>query len=105
MTQEPRFKTAIFALGGLLDLGRPPVAQPWNFLPRLRIPTLMVNGRLDTIFPYEESQLPMFQALGAFPDQKQHLMYEGGHGPSPEQEPRVVLWMTEWLDRYLGQPG
>jgi pimeloyl-ACP methyl ester carboxylesterase len=104
MTQEPRFKVAVFALGGYLELSRPPVAQPWNFLSRLRIPTLMINGRYDTIFPHEESQTPMYATLGAPADQKQHFIYDGGHGPDQEQEAQVLLWITDWLDRYLGRP-
>jgi len=41
-----------------------PEVDPFNFAPRVRQPTLMLNGRYDFAFPVETSQLPLFQLLG-----------------------------------------
>jgi cephalosporin-C deacetylase-like acetyl esterase len=30
-----------------------------NFAPRVKVPTLMLNGRLDSVYPPETSQVPM----------------------------------------------
>ena len=45
---EPRLKTAVFLSGGLSPASPPlsplPEVDPVNFLPRIRIPTLFMNG-------------------------------------------------------------
>jgi serine/threonine protein kinase/dienelactone hydrolase len=96
---EPRLKTSVLVVAGLeLQRGQPDV-EPVNFLPRIRMPVLMLNGRYDHFFPIETSQLPMFRLLGTPADRKRHVIYDGGHFV-----PRS-LWISEtldWLDRYLG---
>ena len=96
---EPRLKTAVLYVAGLeLQRGQPDV-EPINFLPRIRMPVLMLNGRYDHFFPVETSQLPMFRLLGTPPDKKRHVIYDGGHFV-----PRGLLIseVLDWLDRYLG---
>jgi formylglycine-generating enzyme required for sulfatase activity/dienelactone hydrolase len=51
---EPRVKAAALLSGGLMP-GQPREVDAWNFASRYRVPTLMVNGRDDFIFPYETS--------------------------------------------------
>jgi formylglycine-generating enzyme required for sulfatase activity/dienelactone hydrolase len=96
---EPRIRAAVLDVAGL-DFGRPlPEADVFNFLPRVKIPVLMLNGRYDEYFPVETSQNPMFQTLGTPPGQKRHVIYEAGHFV-----PRVQLIQEtiDWYDRYLG---
>jgi len=96
---EPRLKTSVLYVAGLeLQRGQPEV-EPVNFLPRIRMPVLMLNGRYDHFFPIETSQLPMFRLLGTPPDRKRHVIYDGGHFV-----PRGLLISEtlDWLDRYLG---
>ncbi|MGE5143949.1 MAG: protein kinase domain-containing protein [Acidobacteriota bacterium] len=96
---EPRIKTAVLYVAGLeLQRGQPDV-EPINFLPRIHMPVLMLNGRYDHFFPVETSQLPMFRLLGTPPDRKRHVIYPGGHFV-----PRGLLISEtlDWLDRYLG---
>jgi len=96
---EPRIKTSVLYVAGLeLQRGQPDV-EPINFLPRIRMPVLMLNGRYDHFFPIETSQLPMFRLLGTPPDRKRHVIYDGGHFV-----PRGMLISEtlDWLDRYLG---
>ncbi len=40
----------------------------------------MLNGKYDSIEPYETPQLPMFQLLGTPDDDKNHIVYETDHG-------------------------
>ena len=40
-----------------------------NYAPRVRIPTLMLNGRYDSEVPLETAQLPLFALLGTPPEQ------------------------------------
>lgn len=96
---EPRLKTAVLYVAGLqIQRGQPEV-EPINFLPRITIPVLMLNGRYDHFFPVQTSQNPMFRLLGTPPARKRHVLYDGGHFV-----PRTMLFteVLEWLDRYLG---
>jgi dipeptidyl aminopeptidase/acylaminoacyl peptidase len=100
---EPRFKTSILESGGLYFSGPnadlPDEAQPINFLSRVKIPVLMVNGKDDFIFPPEQSQDPMFRLLGAPEKEKRHTLLDSGHA-LPRAE--VIKEVLAWLDRYLG---
>ena len=60
---EPRLKTSV--LSGDRDLGDvPPELDALNYAPRVRIPTLMLNGRYDFEVPFETAQRPLFALLG-----------------------------------------
>lgn len=51
---EDRLKVAVLEAGGLEPSGRAlPEADLFHFLPRIRFPVLMLNGRHDTTFPVE----------------------------------------------------
>jgi DNA-binding winged helix-turn-helix (wHTH) protein len=41
-----------------------PELNPANYAPRVRTPTLMINGRWDSVLPYETAQRPLFRLLG-----------------------------------------
>jgi dipeptidyl aminopeptidase/acylaminoacyl peptidase len=77
----------------------PPVTNPINYLPRIKIPVLMVNGRFDSIYPVETNQRPMFDLLGSRPGEKQYVIVESGHAPPRD---RVLTETLAWLDKYLG---
>ena len=96
---EPRFDAAVFYVGGLKFQRALPEADPFNYVTRLEIPVLMLNGRYDMFFPIETSQKPMYQLLGTPDEHKRHVIAEGGH-----DVPRALLIREtlEWLDRYLG---
>ena len=79
---------------------RLPEADPFNFLPRFQVPTLMVGGRFDFIFPLETSMRPMFRLLGAPEKDKYLLLRDGAHVPPDGQ--RMLKETLDWLDRYLG---
>ena len=67
---------------------------------RSRVPTLMINGVDDFILPYDHSQKPLFDLLGAPPEDKRHARLEGGHIPSHRLD--MIKEVFDWLDRYLG---
>ncbi len=99
---EPRLKTSILQSGGLPPSGasgRLGPANPLNFLPRVKIPVLMMNGRDDFISPLEESQIPMFRLLGTPGKDKRHALFDSGHA-LPRAE--LIKEVLAWLDRYLG---
>jgi dienelactone hydrolase len=96
---EPRLRAVVLNVAGLYFVRSQPEADPFNFLPRVRVPVLMLNGRYDEYFPLETSQVPMFRALGVPPSQKRHVIYEDAHRVPRDQLIRETL---AWYDRYLG---
>jgi dienelactone hydrolase len=93
---EERPQTAIILAGGLNGLGRPEANQI-NYVTRVRMPTLMLNGKYDTIFPYGRKS--MFDLLGTPVEHKALKLYETDHIP-PRNE--FIKETLAWLDRYLG---
>ena len=96
---EPRIRTAIFNVAGLSANPVRPEEDPVNFLPRIRIPVLMLSGRYDSVFPYESSQLPFLRLLGSPPGAKKQVLFEGGHFLL---RPVWVSESTRWLDQQFG---
>jgi pimeloyl-ACP methyl ester carboxylesterase len=70
-----------------------------NYAPRVRIPTLMLNGRYDFETPTETAQRPLFELLGSPAEHKRHRVFETGHALPIDDVAREIL---PWLDRYLG---
>jgi eukaryotic-like serine/threonine-protein kinase len=94
---EPRIKVNVLNVAGLpFERARPEV-DPINFIRKVRVPTLMLNGRYDFFFPYETSSLPMFRLLGTPPDQKRFVLDEGSHFVP---RTRLIQETLAWLDRY-----
>ncbi len=96
---ENRFKAAVLESGGLEFQQALPEADAINFVTRVRMPVLMLNGRYDHFFPVESSQLPLFRLLGTPDKDKRHVIYETGHAVPRKEFIRESL---DWLDRYLG---
>jgi predicted esterase len=96
---EDRIRVAVLAAGGLGFESSPPEIDALNFLPRIRIPVLMINGRQDFESPVETSQEPMFRLLGSPDGQKKHVLFEGGHALPVHEVTREIL---DWLDRWQG---
>ena len=97
---EPRFKTAVLLSGGLPFEGTPPITEPVNYVPRITLPVLMVNGRYDYRFTVDVAQQPLFDLLGTPVADKRHVILESGHGSLPRSQ--VVREVLDWLDKYLG---
>ncbi len=96
---EKRIKVAVLRGAGLAFESVLPEADPFNYLPKVKIPVLMLNGRYDFFLPLETSQKPFFEWLGTPADQKVILHYESGHGvPRIERIKETIAW----LDHYLG---
>jgi eukaryotic-like serine/threonine-protein kinase len=62
----------------------------------------MLNGRYDTTFPVEISQVPMFRLLGTPEKDKRHVILEGSHVVLVSARNEVIRQTLDWLDRYLG---
>jgi formylglycine-generating enzyme required for sulfatase activity len=97
---EPRLDAALMLGGGVNPGSLPPEADPLNFAPRVRVPTLMLTGRDDFIRPVETHQVPLFRLLGVPEEQKRLARFDGGHLPSDMNA--VIREALAWLDRWLG---
>jgi dienelactone hydrolase len=95
---EERLKASILALGGMWCLGRPET-QEINYVTRVKIPTLMLNGRFDMILVYETDVKPMFDLLGTPKEHKALKIYDTDHS-LPGKE--LIKETLNWLDKYLG---
>jgi serine/threonine protein kinase/formylglycine-generating enzyme required for sulfatase activity/dienelactone hydrolase len=96
---EDRLKVSVLMGPGLyLQEARPEVDQI-NFVTRVTIPTLIVDGRDDFVFPRETSQEPFYRFLGTPKEHKRRVVLDGGHSVPRHHLIRESL---DWLDRYLG---
>jgi eukaryotic-like serine/threonine-protein kinase len=101
---EPRLKVSVLLAGGPVLHGnqssRTPEIDFVNFLPRIRLPTLLLYGRNDPGYPVGTFQTPLFRLLGSPAEHKRHVILEGGHMPARQQD--VIREVLQWLDKYLG---
>ena len=95
---EPRFKLSVLVAGGLMHQPTQPEVDPFNFLPRVKVPTIMITMPTDYFYPYEHSQKPMYENLGS--EFKKHFVVEGGRGHAPPM--RIIVRETlGWFDKHL----
>lgn len=96
---EKRIKAVVLNVGGMVMNKSLPVADQLNYLPRVKQPVLMLNGKHDMFFPVETSQKPMFDLLGTPAADKKKIVYEAGH-----LVPRIdfAKETLAWYDKYLG---
>lgn len=96
---EPRLKTCVFGVGGLLFQRALPEVDQINFVTRVKQPVLMLNSRYDQFLPVETASRRMYELLGTPPKDKRFVLYESGHA-LPRNE--LVKESLKWLDHYLG---
>ena len=70
-----------------------------TYVHRVKTPTLMLNGRYDTLHSYEARIKPLFDLLGTPAEHKELKLYETDH-LAPRNE--LIKETLAWLDRYLG---
>lgn len=97
VAHEPRIKVVIFYLGFIWPMLEPEI-NSINALPRVKAPTLLINGEFDSIPLDNTSQF--FSLLGTRPEDKKHVIAIGGHFVPQDVLVRETL---DWLDKYLGQ--
>ena len=95
---EERLAASVLLAGGFFRSAFPQAHQI-NYVSRVKIPTLMLNGRYDTLYDVETAIKPMFDLLGTPADHKRLIICETDHIP-PRNE--FIKETLAWLDRYLG---
>jgi dienelactone hydrolase len=99
---EPRFKLNLVMIGGLASGSALAEVDQINYVTRITVPTLVLNGRYDPLEPVESAQLPMLRLLGTPEADKRHVIYEGFAHSLPGNE--MVRETLDWLDKYFGRP-
>jgi formylglycine-generating enzyme required for sulfatase activity/tRNA A-37 threonylcarbamoyl transferase component Bud32/dienelactone hydrolase len=99
LAEETRIKAAVLWGGGMSTQKHLPEVDPFNFLPRVKMPVLMINGRNDLFIPLKTSQLPTFALMGTPEKDKRHALFDTGHIVSLQDTIKETL---DWFDRYLG---
>ena len=75
---EDRLKVSVLKNAGFWDFSRPEVNE-FNYVTRVRIPTLMLNGKYDPVFPLETAVRPMLRPPGNSTKDKKLSLYETDH--------------------------
>jgi len=99
---ERRFRTGIFFVGGLMMQDVQPMVDPFNFLPRVTIPTFMFNGRYDSFFPIDTSVRPVYDNLGTPESDKKLTVTDSNHFVAAYSGNQLISEALDWLDKYLG---
>lgn len=96
---EDRITVAIAYAGGLPAANPRPEVDPFNYVTRVTIPVLMLNGTHDAVEDYERAQIPMYRLLGSPAEDKDHRTFPTGHA-MPRND--VIQVAVDWLDKYMG---
>jgi eukaryotic-like serine/threonine-protein kinase len=86
-------------LGALSNTRYQPQADAFNYVTRVKVPTLMLNGIYDPNLTLKECVEPMFRLLGTPEKDKKLKLYESDHF-IPKSE--LVKETLAWYDKYLG---
>jgi formylglycine-generating enzyme required for sulfatase activity/cephalosporin-C deacetylase-like acetyl esterase len=96
---DKRIAAVVLHVAGL-GLGKSlPEADALNYVSRVKVPVLMLNGRYDHFFPVETAMMPMFNLLGTPLHQKKYFLYESGHSV-PRHD--LIKNALDWLDHCFG---
>jgi dienelactone hydrolase len=100
-TESDRIKFAMLFVGGLIgDNLLHERVDPIHYLPHIRMPVLMINGTMDSIFPFETSAKPMYDLLGS--EDKKLITFAGGHNLWGLVGTEVKGDILRWMDDRLG---
>jgi cephalosporin-C deacetylase-like acetyl esterase len=95
---EDRLSVNILIVGGFWSKALPE-ADIINYVTRIKIPTLMLNGKYDNIFALETNVKPFFSLLGTPYKDKRLCVYDTDHYVSKNDMIKEVLG---WCDKYMG---
>ena len=97
---EDRLKICILIKGGFPSNRLKPEIDNINYVSRIKIPVLMLNGKYDVSFPLETNVQPMFDLLGTPSKDKRLCVYESDHNLPRDEMIKETLY---WLDKYFGK--
>jgi formylglycine-generating enzyme required for sulfatase activity/pimeloyl-ACP methyl ester carboxylesterase len=96
---DDRWDAVIFVGAGIDERVQPtvPEALNVNFIPYIRVPKLLLNGRQDEEHPWLTRALPFWELLG----EPKELVLADNEGHAPSLEVRVPA-INDFLDRRFG---
>ena len=95
---DKRVRSAFVIVGGLQLPRAKREIDPALFIRRVRTPILHITGKLDGIFEYESSQIPMQKLLGTpKKDQKMIVLEDVGHGIPRDT---IIANHLAWIRKY-----
>ena len=86
-------------MAGGLRFNYPPEIDPSNFMPRVKVPMLLVNGK-DDYGASTAARQRFIELLGTPAEHKRSIELEGGHVPTDWHG--VIREVLDWYDKYLG---
>ena len=95
---EERVGLCVHVLGGFSGKALPEADQI-NYLPRVKVPVIMLNGRYDMTFPFDAEVKPYFDLLGTPEKDKVLKVYESDHWVPKNEMIRETL---AWCEKYFG---
>ncbi len=95
-----RFRAVFFCEGGVLHCEQPPTVDPLNYLPHLKIPTIMLVTKRWLPFPFKNSQKLLFDRIPLRDPEEKELVHIPNYsfGFPPEHIDRDVNW---FLNQHL----
>ncbi|MDX2415208.1 MAG: SUMF1/EgtB/PvdO family nonheme iron enzyme [Bacteroidales bacterium] len=98
---EDRLSLSILIAAGFHLIKPYPEVDEINYITRVKVPTLILNGRYDAIFPLETNVIPFYNLLGTPEEDKSLYLIDAGHNFYRRE--RIVPTL-EWIDKYFGPP-
>jgi eukaryotic-like serine/threonine-protein kinase len=95
---EGRLAVNILICGGFWEEALPEVSG-LNYVSRVKIPTLMLNGKYDYTFPLDNNAKPFFNLLGSPKKDKIQRVYDTDHYVTKSD---IIKEALDWLDKYFG---
>jgi len=99
---EDRLSLSILKGAGFSGTIAYPEANEINYITRVKVPTLIMNGRYDANFPLETNARPFFNLLGTPEKDKSLFLIESGHNFYKRTSVKPFL---DWCDKYFGPPN
>jgi dienelactone hydrolase len=101
---EDRIKAQVLVLGGMHPADTPddfpyPEAAQITYIPRVKIPTMMLNGRYDLTLDYTTQVKPFFDLLETPEGDKENKLSDSDHF-IPRND--VIRESIQWFNKYLG---
>jgi dienelactone hydrolase len=95
---DQRVRSAFVCVGGLQLPRSQRAIDPALFIRRVRTPIMHITGKLDGVFEYETSQIPMQKLLGTPKrDQKMIVLEDVGHGIPRDT---IIVNHLAWIKKY-----
>ena len=98
LSLEKRFNAAVLVIGGFTSTEALTLSSQLTHVAQIDLPTLMINGTSDNIFPIVTSAIPFYEKLGTPSDFKRQVFFDGGHEAPPRGQ--LVSETVDWLDKY-----